>query len=303
MKTALTIALGVFLTMPTLQAASHSSANYSVATDSLDAGGRHSTSASYTHDGSAGGIGGISTMPALGEVAKHGYLGQWYRMTGLTLSANPATVNEGTTRQVFASAALDDATLLRLAGSEVNWMVRDGPITSIAPSGLATAATVYQNTAATVRGSYLGAVGDLSLQVLNVASDDYGSYAGDGIRDDWQVQFFGVNSPNAGPNVDFDGDGQHNLFEYFAGTNPTQAASRFGHSIAPVPGQPSRKQVSFSPRLADRTYSVQYRNDVVSGSFVPLTDISITDNGQTRTVTDLSATSATRFYRVQITLP
>ena len=37
------------------------SANYKVATDTADAGGKRATSAAYTNDGSAGGIAGLST--------------------------------------------------------------------------------------------------------------------------------------------------------------------------------------------------------------------------------------------------
>ena len=38
------------------------SANYNVATDSADVGGKRATSAAYTNDGSAGGIAGLSTV-------------------------------------------------------------------------------------------------------------------------------------------------------------------------------------------------------------------------------------------------
>jgi PKD repeat protein len=44
----------------------------------------------------------------------------------------------------------------------------------------------------------------------------------------WQVQYFGsTNNPAADPNADPDGDGQNNLSEFLAGTNPTNSASAF----------------------------------------------------------------------------
>jgi hypothetical protein len=44
----------------------------------------------------------------------------------------------------------------------------------------------------------------------------------------WQIQYFGsTNNPAADPNADPDGDGQTNLSEFLAGTNPTNSASVF----------------------------------------------------------------------------
>ena len=86
----------LFLTSMTaglIAAAAHAgprtSANYTIATDTADAGGRRTTSANYTNDGSLGGVAGISTVAAPAETAKHGYLGQLSAVTGLVLSATP----------------------------------------------------------------------------------------------------------------------------------------------------------------------------------------------------------------------
>ena len=69
---------------------------------------------------------------------------------------------------------------------------------------------------ATASASLSGVTGSLDLTVINLLADNFGSYAGDGIDDDWQVSFFGLDNPNAAPNVDFDGDEQDNLFEFLA---------------------------------------------------------------------------------------
>ena len=61
--------------------------------------------------------------------------------------------------------------------------------------------------------------------------------------------------------------------------------------------------VVFSPRLTNRTYTVQYADSPASGNFVPLTGMIQSDNGNSRAVTDLTATNSSRFYRVQITYP
>ena len=304
MKTSLCILVGITCALMPVGASGgqRSSANYSVAADTVDSGGKKSSSVNYSNDGSLGGVGGISTAPGP-ETVKHSYIGQLYDMTGINLNATPTTVNEGSTRQLSASALVDDGTTFALAGPSVAWIIVSGPIFSINASGLATAGTVYENTPATVRGDYSGMSGTLGLTVVNVGNDDFGIYAGDGVDDLWQVQNFGLNNPSGLGNADPDGDRQNNSFEYVAGTNPSDANSKFNLSIANVPGQPTRKALTFSPRFATRTYTVQYKLTLGPPGFASLPGSSTSDAGPVRTVTDLNATDPTRFYRVQITYP
>jgi hypothetical protein len=284
-------------------AASRGSASYTVPADSADAGGRRATSARYTHDGCVGVIGGVGTVAVLAETMKHGYIGQLYEVSGFVLNASPATVNEGATRQLNARASLDDATTLNVANSAVSWSLVSGPILSIGAGGLATAANVYQNTPATIRGDWRTHTATLGLTVLNVGNDDFGTYAGDGLDDAWQVQYFGVGSPNAGPNGDPDGDGQNTSYEYTVGSIPTDGSSYFRLRIEPVPGQPTQKNLVFSPRLAGRTYTPQYKHDFNAPGWDNLGGISVLDAGPQRTVTDLNAVEPEKFYRIRVTLP
>ena len=292
-----------------LTAAAHAgprtSPSYTIATDTANAGGRRATSTSYTNDGSLSLLAGLSTVAAPAETAKHGYIGQLYEVTGLVLSALSASVNESGTLQLSAAQLFDDTTTLTVSASSVAWSVAGGPLASINASGLASAGAVYQNTAATAQGIYLGNTGTLNLTVLDSIPDNFGTYAGDGVGDGWQVQYFGP-PPNAhaGPNIDFDGTGQTNLFKYIAGLNPLDPASRFTLTIAPVPGQPGQKNLIFSPRLTDRTYTVTSKSALATGSYVPLTNPSApSDSGPQRTITDLSAGGAAKFYRVEIAKP
>ena len=141
--------------------------------------------------------------------------------------------------------------------------VAAGPLARIDANGLATAGLVFQNTAATAQGSFAGNVATIALTVANVSLDNFGAYAGDGIDDAWQVQYFGPPpNANAGPNVDFDGTGQTNLFKYTAGLNPLDPNSRFTLALQPVAAQPGRKNVVFSPRFTDRTYTVKSTSDL-----------------------------------------
>ena len=290
-----------------LAAAAHAgprtSTNYSVPTETADAGGSRTTSAAYTNDGSFGCITGISTIAAPAQTAKHGYLGQLTEVTALQLVATPATVNETFTRQLSAAELLDDDSRNALVATDVTWSVVSGPLSSIDTSGLATAATVYQDTAATAQGAFAGVTGTFVLTVLDTIADNFGTYAGDNLDDDWQFQFFGLDNPLAAPLLDPDCDGQNNAFEFTAGLIPTNPLSHFTLTIAPVPGQPGQKNIVFDPIVADRTYTVMTSLDLSPDSWDPLTSDSITNNGNQRTVTDPSAIETKKFYKVEITRP
>lgn len=268
----------------------------------IDGGGKRTTSANYTIDGSIGGIGGISSAAA--DTVKDSYIGQLYDVASMTVTGTPSAVNEGNTSQLSGTATLDDATLLALAGSDINWSAPIYPLSSINGSGLATAAIVYSNAIASVSGNYLGAVGTGSLLVLDSIPDNFGSYAGDGIPDWWQNQYFGLNNTNAAPGVDADGTGQNNLFKYVAGLDPTNPASIFLLKIASVISQPSQKNLIYNPIATGRTYTVQYRTNLVSGVYTNLAAFSgpVTNITQA-TVTDLGATNQAKFYRIDISLP
>jgi hypothetical protein len=283
-------------------AGSRTSANYSIPADTADGGGRRATSAAYVNDGSIGGIAGSSTVAVPALAARQGYPAQLIDVTNIVISANPATINENSTRQLVARLAYDDGTVSPLAGGGVAWSVVNGPLSGINASGLATATNVYQDTPATVRGSSGGRSNTLGLIVINTGIDDFASYAADGINDAWQVLHFGLNNPNAGPGFDPDADGQTNFFEYVATTIPTDGNSRFRVGISNVVGQPIQKAVIFSPRDAARVYTVEGRPQVAGGTFLTITGI-VNDAASIRTVTDTNAVTSDKFYRVKIEFP
>jgi len=179
------------------------------------------------------------------------------------------------------------AVLLTLAFAAAHaGSVAGGPLAGINVSGLATAGAVFQKTAATAQGSYSGNASTLALTVLNVSLDNFGAYAGDTLDDAWQVQYFGQPpNANAGPNADFRGTGQTNLFKYIAGLNPIHG-SRFTLTIAPVPAQPAQKNLIFSPVVAGRTYTVKAKPSLTGGTWDGVTITS----GTVGTITDLNAT-------------
>ncbi len=255
-----TAALFLALLTAATHAGPRTSASYTVATDTADAGGKRATSASYTNDGSMGGVTGISTVAVPAETLKAGYAAQLYDATALALTAATLNVNEGATLQLAAFLALDDATFLTVPTASVAWSVMNGPLT-INSTGLATGGVVFQNTAATAQGIHLGTTGTLGLTVANTLPDNFGTYAADGLDDDWQNQYFGLNNANAAPALDPDGDGQTNNTEWLALTNPANPNSRFTVTTSAITG--NNLPYSFASALG-RNYTVEYSTDLTA---------------------------------------
>jgi hypothetical protein len=256
----------LLLTASIASATSRTSANYTVVSDIVDAGGLRATSANYINAGSANPLAGISTNAAPAETAKHGYLAQLFDVSDVIVNATASTMDENATLQLAAWQLLDDATFLAIDPNAVTWSVASGPVTSVSAGGLATAGLVFQNTPATVQGVFGDFIRLLSLTVLDTIPDNFGAYAGDGIADDWQFQYFGLNNPLAAPGVDSDGDGQTNLFEFRAGYVPTSSGSRL--TTRGIGASGGNFQLELSRVQAGTRYVIQRTTD-----FVTWTDI------------------------------
>jgi hypothetical protein len=131
---------------------------------------------------------------------------------------------------------------------------------------------------------------------------------GDGIPNWWRAEYFHGNGATTNGSscatCDADGTGQKNLFKYVAGLDPTNPASIFVLSIASVGGQPNQESLIYSPMASGRTYTVQFHANLVGGIYTNLTGFTGPQtNGTQVTVTDLSATQTSKFYRVHISLP
>jgi hypothetical protein len=286
------LAFAVLLMPPMVRAGS--SANYTLAPDTVDGGGLRGTSANYTLNGSAtpGGAGASASY-----TARTGFAGQLLEAvaTAIEITAAPLTVSEGSTRQLGATLFYDDSTTAPLAAGSVTWSVQSGPLTGISNTGLATAAAVYQDTGAVVRGTYQTFTDTLNLTVVNTLPDNFDTYAGDDLPDDWQVLYFGIGSPLAAPLLDPDGDGQDNRFEYNACLDPTDRLSFFSMNITEVPG--GGHAVRFSPRIAECTYTLLGSSNLTL--WAPVTG-TITDAGTLRTILDPAGTGSRRFYSISV---
>jgi hypothetical protein len=281
-------------------AATGSSADYSVVADVIDSGGAAASSADYSTQGSAGAVAGSSVTPGVSGFARHGFLGQIYERVGFGIVAAPATVNESGTRQVLGGDAIDDGTLVSVVpGGSITWSILSGPLSGISATGLVTAGIVAQDTPATIQGTLGPDSATLPVTVLNTIADNFGSYASDGLPDDFQVEFFGFDNPLAAPNLDVDGDGQTNYFEWVTGLSPINGAARFETELAVPDGQ---MPVTFGPCFPDRTYELLYSLDLSPGSWqtIPGAIVLPIDANGFCTIIDPSPGTERRFYRVEI---
>jgi len=83
-----------------------------------------------------------------------------------------------------------------------------------------------------------------------------------------------------------------NWGEYIAGTDPTNSLSYLGVSLA---AGPASAVVSFGA-MSNRTYTVQFTDDLGLGLWSKLADVLALPNNRVETIPDPSYTS-NRFYR------
>ena len=122
----------------------------------------------------------------------------------------------------------------------------------------------------------------------------------------WQIQYFGsTNNPAAAPNADPDGDGQDNMAEFLAGTNPTNSAS--GLHITSVAQSGSDVVITWSTAGGVTNVVQATAGDGNGGYSTNFTDLSgpiaITGSGDTITnYTDVGGATniPSRYYRVRL---
>ncbi|PYI89499.1 MAG: hypothetical protein DME26_01080, partial [Verrucomicrobia bacterium] len=99
-----------------------------------------------------------------------------------------------------------------------------------------------------------------------------------------------------GATGDPDHDGMTNLQEYLAGTNPRSASSYL--KIGSIELSGNAITLTFEA-VANRSYTIEYRNNVRSGPWTKMTDFPAQPFTRTVEIADPGAPASTaRFYRV-----
>jgi YD repeat-containing protein len=119
---------------------------------------------------------------------------------------------------------------------------------------------------------------------------------GDGMDDNWEIQYFGSLARNG--LGDFDGDGVSDKSEYLAGTNPTNATSFLRVTQLAVSGQ-TNAVIQWSS-VSNKNYRVQFKNALTATNWTDLPgDISATSTNSTQTDPGITGFPS-RFYRVLV---
>ncbi|MBA4387900.1 MAG: hypothetical protein C0404_07955 [Verrucomicrobia bacterium] len=141
--------------------------------------------------------------------------------------------------------------------------------------------------------------GDTRSGPWDIGADEAPS-AADGnaneIPDSWEIQNFGsTNAVNGGAQDDWDSDGMVNLSEYIAGTNPTNAMSRF--QISGFSVQEGAFRLGFLT-VTGRTYGVAYKSNLLESVWYGVTNGVSGTGGQVDVIDSTSA--ARKFYRITV---
>ncbi len=237
---------------------------------------------------------------------KPNLVGQFYDPADLAVFAIPAIVAERATRQLAARAAMDDDTTLALVADRIAWSEASDALAGISSAGLVTAASVYQDEVATVYGIYQGIADPegFNLIVLNTGTDDYGTYASDGIDDDWQIDWFGL-PPNAdaAASADPDADQQDNQFEFLSGFSPLDPLARFELRMVAVDRGAGTADLQLNRAIPNRVYTLKSSPDLIT-PFVVIGNLPAVSAPKTDwIIRDSSATAPRNFYIIEISKP
>jgi len=158
----------------------------------------------------------------------------------------------------------------------------DGSFTTF--TGTASSNTVFINSVNSIYGAW----------TLLEPDTDF-----DGIRDSYEDAHAMNKIDAADAAQDFDGDGMTNLAEYLAATDPRDAASRL--RVVSITRSGTNCVISFSAE-AGRPYRLEFKNSLADLNWQLVSDLTPNISG-TAQITDNSAGTTPRFYRIRLLLP
>ncbi|WOO43177.1 hypothetical protein [Rubellicoccus peritrichatus] len=244
---------------------------------------------------------------------RSGYIAQRYDAAFVNIDvvgAGLAEVPETGSVQLEAHTINQDGTFYEVT-DQANWTETSPAIANLS-AGLLQADVVGLDTIAPVSVTWFGKTASRDLTVLNTIADNFSTapynFAGDGIPDDWQLQYYPAGSTNADPMaLSIDGR-RENYFYYFFDLDPTQLNTSGAAASVVVEHNNQRylgleinrrkdlpTSLSFAVRFGD---DVPVANGVANGVLVYNTDNP--DGTVTEVWRDATPISATRFGLVDV---
>ena len=261
------------------------------------AGGSSRQTARYTLDDAIGGW-TLDSESGTGTWVKPDFCGSLVDPKALEITSPVTQLGEGQSVQLASRIRCDDGSYWS-DGVTAAWAVVSGPLLHTG-GGWVNAQPVYRSSNALVSASGAGLTGEASLLVLNTHLDNFGFYATDGVDDDWQVHYFGLDNPDGGRGADPDHDGQDNYYEFTAGTRPDSDSDAFELDLRRLAGA---IQVGFGPMTTGRTYRVERVTNLVTEVWAGVTNLQPVAPETMVYLTDTQMVDNLQFYRVQIDHP
>ena len=113
----------------------------------------------------------------------------------------------------------------------------------------------------------------------------------------WVISTLAMLTVDVG-NTDSDGDGMLDWQEALAGTDPHDAQSYLKVEILSGPSAENATAVIQFQAVADKSYTVQYRDSLSEGGWLHLQDVSASASNRLLSLTDTNAPRPSRFYRL-----
>jgi len=119
----------------------------------------------------------------------------------------------------------------------------------------------------------------------------------DGLPDEWEAAHGLATNNAADAQLDFDLDGQANWQEYIAGTDPQNIESYLKVDRLVLATNGGSAVIQFNA-LSNRTYTVQYRDSLLEGSWTKVADVLAFPTNRIAAVTNEVLGTGTRYYRL-----
>lgn len=183
--------------------------------------------------------------------------------------------------------------LIEASTNGINWTVIGAAAANASNTLAATSSGIHFRTRAT---NFIGA--SFASNIATITGTP-GDLDGDGMPDSWENTYGFNNADPSDASQDADGDGQSNLAEYRAGTDPRNASSRLGFNSVTTVGL-NQVELTFNAQ-AGKAYRIEYRASLSTGAWINLLDVDPDPVARPYTYTDAFPTGTpTRFYRLII---